>query len=229
MQRSRRNDFGADHRAGRLDIGSYASAGSGYVVDCEPDVDRERWNVDPYLVGDERGRVRCIRCVVRFESCQRNCQRGSAECEREFLARVYRSRWYEFCDSNRPGAAGRSGTDPVICRFAVECDQRWHLHTELEYHGSDELHRKWGLDGCSSGLGYDNGRAADDRSDVYLGLHRRRWHGDTLGDHHDCSAEHPNADVNGITVECGERHELDIDVEYDQRDELYRVGSVDRD
>ena len=38
-----------------------------------------------------------------------------------------------------------------------------------------------------------------------------------------------DADLHGITAERGERRELDVDVEYYQRDELYRVGIVDRD
>ena len=173
--------------------------------------------------------MRCVRCVVRFESRQRNPDRGSADCELEFLARVYGGGRYEFCDGNRHGAtSGGGGTDPVVCRFAIECGERWHLHADLEQHRCERLYRQRRLDGRASRLGYDNSRALDDCSDLYIGLHGHRWHGDTLGHHHDC-AKCPDADSRGITAECCQRREFDTDVERDQRDGLYGVGIVDRD
>ena len=207
---SRRNHFGHDHRAGKLDSACYVGACSGCAVERLSDIDHERCNGDPHLVGDGRGWMRCIRCVVRFESRQRNSKRGSTDCELEFLARVYRDRRYEFCHGNRHGAAG-CGTDLVVCRFTIECDQRWHFNTDLEQHWCERLYRERRLDRRASCLGCDNGGAVDDRSDLYIGVHRRRRHGDTLDHNHDCSAE-SDADLHGIAVERGRRRELDIDV-----------------
>ena len=126
-----RNDLGQDNRAGRLDavyVGTYST----YVVNRESDIDYERWSVDPHLVGAGRRRVRCIRCLVWFESSQWNCERGSADGKLEFLARVYGGWRYEFCNCNRNGAASHSGTDPVVGCFSIECGQRWHRDTDLE-------------------------------------------------------------------------------------------------
>jgi len=174
--------------------------------------------------------VRCVRCVVRFESSQRNPDRRSADCQLEFLARVYGGGRYEFRDGNRHGATsgGGGGTDPVVRRFAIECGQRGHLHADLEQHRCERLYRQRRLDGRASRLGYDNSRSLDDCCDLYIGLHRYRWHGDTLGHHHD-RAKCPDADSRGITAERRQRREFDTDVERDQRDGLYGVGIVERD
>ncbi len=227
MCRSRRNDNGQDDRAGRLDA-AYVDTYSSYVVNGESDLDHERWNVDSHLVGNGRGSVRCIRCVVWFESRQRNSERGPADCELEFLARVYGCGRHELGDGNHHGAAGRSSTDPVLCCFSIECGQRWHRDADLEQHWCERLHRERRLDRCATHLRYDNGRSFDDRSDLYIGVHRDWRHGDTLGQHHRCRAE-SDAYLLSITAECGERRERDIDVGYDQCGELYRVWIVERD
>jgi len=85
------------------------------------------------------------------------------------------------------------------------------------------------LDGGAGPLGYEDGGAFDDGSDLYAGVYRRRRNGDALGHDFGCGAECADAELYGITTECGQRRELDIDVEYYERDELYRVGIVDRD
>ena len=148
----------------------------------------------------------CIGCMVWFEGRQRNSERGSAECELEFLARVYGRGRYEFSDGNRHGATSSSGTDPVVCRCAIECGKRRHLNADLEQHRYERLYRERRLDGRASHLGYDNSWSLDDWSDLYTGLHGGRWHGDTLGHHHDCSAE-SDAYLHIITAKRGERRD----------------------
>ena len=47
MCRPRRYDVGEDYRTGGLDSASCAGGCSSYVLDREPDIDRERCNDDP--------------------------------------------------------------------------------------------------------------------------------------------------------------------------------------
>ncbi len=79
---------------------------------------------------------------------------GPLTANSSFSAGVYGNRWYEFRDGNRHGATdGR--TDPVAYRFAIERDQRWHLHADLEQHRCKRLYRERRLDGRASRLGYE--------------------------------------------------------------------------
>jgi hypothetical protein len=119
-----------------------------------------------------------------------------------------------------------AGTDADVGRFSDDRCIAGFIDVDVELDKRDELYGVRWLDGHEGDVGYTKHRRVVSRRQFHVGVYGRRRLRVADGNCNHCAAADGNAD--GVASDHCSARFIDVDVEFHECNELYRVGWLER-